>query len=69
MENEHRIAKKKDSAFFRYEIKSLVEKIIKIIIIQSFIYGIFILIDPGFLNSLIVYFSLILFLSIIITFF
>nr|MDO8110793.1 hypothetical protein [Candidatus Sigynarchaeota archaeon] len=41
------------------EIKVLIQKIITILVLQVIIYGIFIWFDPGFLDSLIVYFTLV----------
>ncbi len=66
MEDYPRGSKTKDSPFNQYEIRHLIEKIIKIIVIESFMYGAFILFDPGFLDSLVVYFSLIIVASIIV---
>ncbi|HME52766.1 MAG TPA: hypothetical protein VKM55_11150 [Candidatus Lokiarchaeia archaeon] len=42
------------------DIKILVQKIITIIILQFGIYGLFIIIDPGFYDSLRIYFIIVL---------
>lgn len=50
------VNRRKKLSFKDLDIKILIQKIIAIVVIQFAIYGIFIIIDPGFYDSLQIYF-------------
>jgi hypothetical protein len=53
-------------SFKDLDFKILLQKVVTILVIQAAIYGVFIIVDPGFLDSLIMYFTVVAIFSVVL---
>jgi len=49
-----------------YDVKGMIEKDIMILVVQLIIFGLFIVVDPGFYHSLLMYFTIVAIVSVVL---